>query len=184
MRLKSFSTRLAMSRTVPMSTSDTITVFVPGEAAGIEIALADHAVHRRDEHRVGEVDLQLVETRLRRGELGLRDGDLRHRGVVARLGVLERLLRDEPALEARLRALERACRDVLVVLARDDRGAVDLDVGLRLVDLLAKLAVFDLGDLLAACHAIAKLNLHRVEPAGHARHDVDGGLADRDCRRP
>ncbi len=29
-----------------------------------------------------------------------------------------------------------------------------------------------------ACHAIAELDLHGVEPARHARHDVDGGLAD------
>ena len=79
MRLKSFSTRLAMSRTVPMSTSETIAVFRTGKAARVEVAPADHAIHRRDEHRVREVDLELVETGLRGRELGFRDVDLRDR---------------------------------------------------------------------------------------------------------
>ena len=49
--------------------------------------------------------------------------------------------------------------------------------GLRLLDLLLQLLVFDLGDPLAAGDAVAELHVDLLEPARRARHDRDGGIA-------
>ena len=110
--------------------------------------------------------------------LRLGDAHLRHRRVVARLGVFEHLLGHQPALVARLAAAEHVGRDLLVALAVDDRRLVHVEVRLRLADLLQELAVFDLGDLLALGDAVAELHGDRLEPARHARLDVHRRLAD------
>ena len=81
-------------------------------------------------------------------------------------------------LERRLRAVERRLRDLEVALALDDRGFVDFEVGLRLVDLLVDVAVFHLRDLLALGDTVAHLHEDRLEPAVDARDDVDRLLAD------
>ena len=74
--------------------------------AGVQHALADEPVHRRRDQRVGEVDLQLVETRLCLRVLRLGQIELGRRRLVARFGVVERLLRDQLALEQVARAIE------------------------------------------------------------------------------
>ncbi len=119
------------------------------------------------------VIFELVDPRLRLHDLRFRHRDLRERRVVAGLRVLEILLGHQSVLERRLRAVERRLRDLQVALALDDRGFVDLEVGLRLVDLLLDVAVFHLRDLLALGDAVAHLHEDGLEPAVDARDDVD-----------
>ena len=64
-RRRSFSTTLATSRTTPMSTTEMNGEFGRDPRAGVERALADEPADRRRDDRVREVDLQLVEPRLR-----------------------------------------------------------------------------------------------------------------------
>ena len=62
---RSFSTTLATSRTRVMSTTSATGRLLRHECAGIDVRLGDEAVHGRRDHRVRQVDAQLVEPRLR-----------------------------------------------------------------------------------------------------------------------
>ena len=91
--------------------------------------------------------------------------ELRLRGLVARVGVVEGLLREQLALEEAARALEVGLRQPEVGLALPD-GRLRHVVGrFGLLDLLEHLAVFDLGERLAAAHLIAQLHADRLAAA-------------------
>ena len=146
--------------------------------ARIDGAAGDEAVDRRDDDRVLEVDAKLVEPRGRLVVLRAREIELRDRRLVARLGVVERLLRQQLPREQVARPLGVGLGELEVRFALPDGGARDLERRLLLLDLLLELEVFDLGDPLSARHAIAEADGDVLQPAGRARHDRDGGVAD------
>ncbi len=100
--------------------------------------------------RVGEVDLQLVEPRLGLCELRLGEIELRRRRLIACVGVVEGLLRNQLPLEEIARAIEVGLGQAQIGLALADGRRRDLEGRLRLLDLFEQLAVFDLRQLLAA----------------------------------
>src|SRR5690606_8409534 len=63
-------------------------------------------------------------------------------------------------------------------LTLPDRGFRHLERGFLLADLLADLAILDLGDRLAPADRIAKLDVHGFEPSVDAGHGLDGGGPD------
>ena len=110
---------------------------------------------------------------LRARQIELRDGRL-----VPRLGVVERLLRQQLPREQVARALGVGLGELQVRFALPDRGARHLERRFLLLDLLLELEVFDLGDALSARHAVAEADGDVLQPAGRARHDRHGGVAD------
>ena len=89
MRRRSFSTTLATSRTTPMSTTEMNDEFGVTHAPGSSMRLPTKPLTGDVMIGVGEVDLQLVEPRLRLRVLRLGEIELGHRRLVARLGVVE-----------------------------------------------------------------------------------------------
>ena len=109
---------------------------------------------------------------LRAREVHRRDG-----GLVPRLVVVQRLLRQQLALEQVPRTLDVGLCEPQVRFALPDGRTRDLHRRLGLPDLLLQLLVFDLGEALAAADPVAELHVDLFEPAGRARHDRDGGVA-------
>ena len=161
MRRRSFSTRLATSRTKWMSTTDRNDEFGAHERAGVQAPAADEPVDRGEDPRVRQVDPQFLEPRRRLASLGPRQVDLRHRRVVPRLGVVERLLRDQVAPEEVPRALEVALGELEVGFALADRGLRHLERRLGLAHLLADFAVLERGQQLAPADRVAQAHVHR-----------------------
>jgi hypothetical protein len=64
-----------------------------------------------------------------------------------------------------------------------DVGLVHVERGLRLIDLLADFAIFDLGDQLALGDPIAKFHRNALDAARDAGNDVDRSPRPRGCRR-
>ena len=90
-------------------------------STGVEHALGDEAADRRRDDGVGQVDLQLVEPRLRLRELRAGEVELRHGGLIARVGVVEGLLRNQLALVEVARAIQVRLREPQVGFALADR---------------------------------------------------------------
>ncbi len=149
-----------------------------GKRAGIEVALADEAVDRRHDLRVRQADLQLVESGLGLFELRLGKVELRDGRLMPRVDVIERLLRQQLAIEEAARAVEAALRQLQVRLALANRRLRDLIGGLRAADLLADFAVLDASDDLSLPHGIAELHAHDLQTPVGARHDFDRRRAD------
>ena len=111
-------------------------------------------------------------------ELRLRQIDLRFRRHVARLGIVERLLGEQLALEEVLRALEVQLGDLEVGLALPDGGLRHFERGLGWAHLLEDFAIFDLGHHLAAPDGVAQLHVDAQQTAAGLRRDLDGLQAD------
>ena len=125
-----------------------------------------------------EVDAQLVEARLRLRALRAREIELRDRRLIARLVVVERLLGQQLPLEEVARALDVGLRQLQIRFALADRGRDTSCAGFGLLDLFDDLEVLDLGDALAAGHAIAEPHGDVLQASGGARRDRHRGLAD------
>ena len=110
--------------------------------------------------------------------LRLREIELRLRGLIPRVGIVERLAGQQVALEQAARALEIVLRELQVGLALPDRRLRHVVGRFGLLDLLDDFAVFDLRDRLAEPDGIAQLHVHRVETALAAGHRVDRRRAD------
>ena len=145
-----------------------------GERSRIEEALADEAIDRRDNLRVRQRDLELVEAGASGLELRPRQVELRQRRLVPRVDVVERLLRQQLALVEVARSVEVVLGQLQVGFALANRGLADAVGRFRLPHLLANLQVFDAGDDLALLDRVAELDIHGLQPAVDARHDVDG----------
>ena len=98
--------------------------------------------------------------------------------LIARVGVVEGLPRNQLAFEQVARAIEVGLRQPQVGLALTDRRGRHFIRGLRLLDLLQELVVFDLGELLTARDAIAQPHEDLLEPAGDLGHGFDRRGAD------
>ena len=108
-----------------------------------------------------------------------REIDRRHRRLVARLVVVERLLRQQLPLDTGCATARRwSAASLQIGLALADGRLRDLLGRLGLLDLFLDLEVLDLGDALAAAHAIAEAHVDVLEPARGARRHRHGGLAD------
>ena len=94
-----------------MSTTERNAEFGVTHAPGIERPLADEPVHRRGDDGVAQVDLQLVEPRLRLLVLRLGEIELRRRRLKPRLRIVVGLLRNQLAVEQVLRAIEVRLRE-------------------------------------------------------------------------
>ncbi len=161
-----------------ISTTEATGAFVLANAPGIEVALADEAVDGRDDLRVRQGDFQFVEPGLGLFELGARQVELRDRRLVARVDVVEGLLRQQLPLVETARALEVVLRQLEIRFALANRRLRDLIRRLGAADLLADLAVLDARDDLPLPDRIAELDVHDLQPAVGARHDLDRGGAD------
>ncbi len=111
-------------------------------------------------------------------ELRPREIELRGRRLVARVDVVERLLRQQLPLVEAARAIEVGLRQLQVGFALADRGLRDLVGRLRLTHLLAQLAVLDARDDLTLPHRVAELDVDVLQPPVGARHDFDRCGAD------
>ena len=98
--------------------------------------------------------------------LRAREIERRDRRLVARLVVVERLLRQQLALEQAARPLDVGLRQLQVGFALANRRLRHLLSGFGLLDLLLDVEVFDLGDALTAADAVAELHVDRLEAAG------------------
>ncbi len=172
------STRLATIRTTRMSTIEATGAFVLANAPGSRKRLPTKPSTGDDDLRVRQRDLQLVEPRLGLLELRPRQVELRQRRLMPRVDVVERLLRQQLAIEEVLRAIEVGLRQLEIGLALPDRRFADLVGGFGLAHLLANLAVLDARDHLAFAHRVAELDVDRLEATVHARHDLHGRGAD------
>ena len=90
-----------------------------------------------------------------------REIELRHRRLVARVDVVEGLLRQQLPLVEAARAIEVGLRQLEVGFALADGGLRDLVGGLRLPHLLADFAVLDARDDLALPDRVAELDVDR-----------------------
>ena len=139
-----------------MSTTSTTGTFCDTNAPGSTVRFEHEAVHRRDDDGVAEIDAELVEARLRLRALRPRQVDRRDGRLVPRLVVVERLLGQQLPFEEVARALGVGLRQLQVGFALADGRFRHLLRGFRLLDLLLDLEVLDLGEPLAAGHAIAE----------------------------
>ena len=147
---RSFSTTLATSRTELMSTTDTTGAWFDAQAPGSTLRLPTKPF-------TGEVMLVLARLmrssssrawvceNWARARSSWADGRRR-----ARLGVVERLARQQLAVEQALRAIEVDVGELEVGLALADGGLGHLVRRLGLLDLLDDFLVLDLGQQLAA----------------------------------
>ena len=139
-----------------MSTTSATGASLRHERAGIDVALRDETVHRRRDHRVRQIDAQLVEACLRLVGLRAREIELRERGLIARLVVVQGLLRQQLTLEQAARAFDVGLGQLKVGFPLTNRRERDFLRRFGLLDLLDDLEVLDLGEALTAVHAIAE----------------------------
>ncbi len=152
-----------------MSTTSTTGAFCETKAPGSTVRRDDEAVHRRGDDRVGDVDAQLLEPRLRLRRLRAGQIERGESRLIARFVVVEGLLRQELAFEEAARALDVGQRQLQVGLALADGRLRDFLRGFRLFHLLLQLEVFDRGDPLTARDAVTQLDVDLLQPAGRAR---------------
>ena len=143
------------------------------EGAGIQAPASDEAVDGGEDSRVREVDAELFQPRRRLIALGLGQVDLGQRRVVPRLGVVQRLPRDQAAPEQVPGALEVALGVLEVGFALPDGGPRHFQRGLVLAHLLAQLAVLERRQQLAPAHRVAEADVHRLDAAADLGHDVN-----------
>ena len=160
-----------------MSTTESDRRVGRDEGAGVEQALADEAVHRRPDLGAAERDLQLVEAGLRLVELGAREIELGLRRLMAGVGVVERLARQELALEQAARAIEVGLGELQVGLALAHGRACHVERRLGLVHLFLDLAGLDPGEGAALDDAIADPDRDLLEAAVDLAGDFDRRLA-------
>ena len=138
----------------------------------------DDAAERRADDGVVEVALRYRETGLGDTQRAARDVETRLRGVVARLGVVERLRADERGRELRAVALVHRARVVERDLRRRKVRALLLDLRRRLRDLRPHVRVVEARDDLARFDSLPFLDQHGRDLARDlGRHR---GLAPRD----
>ncbi len=101
------------------------------ERAGVNGAARHEAVDRRHDDRVGQRDAKLVEPRVRLVVLRAREIELRDGGLIARLGIVERLLRQQLTREQIARPLGVGQRQLEVGLALADGRLRDFLRGFR-----------------------------------------------------
>ncbi len=145
--------------------------------AGVEVTLADEAVDRGHDLRVGEGDLQLLEPGLGGFELGLGELELRHGRLLPRVDVVEGLLRQQLPLVEAAGTIEIVLRQLEVRLALANGGLRDRVGGFRAANLLADFAVLDAGDDLSLPDRVAELDVDDLQPAVGARDNLDRGRA-------
>ena len=100
------------------------------------------------------------------------------RRLVARLGVVERLLGDAAALEEVLRAIEVGLGELEVGLALADRGLRRPRTTPRPASPARESRGPRLGEQLAPADAVAQPDVHRFEPPADLGHDLDRRRAD------
>ena len=141
--------------------------------AGVEVTLADEAVDRGHDLRVGEGDLQLLEPGLGGFELGLGELELRHGRLLPCVDVVEGLLRQQLPLVEAAGTIEVVLRQLEIRLALANGGLRHRVGGFRPADLLADFAVLDAGDDLSLPDRVAELDVDDLQPAVRARDDLD-----------
>ena len=142
------------------------------ERAGVDHPSRDEPVDRGADQRVGQRDAELLEPGLCLYELRPGQVELGVVGLIARLRILERLLRQQLAVEQVAGSLDVGFRELEVRLALPDRRTGDLECRLGLLHLLTNLTILDSGDLLATRDAVAKPYKHFLEATGGLRHPL------------
>ena len=145
--------------------------------ARIHRAPRDEPVDRREDHGVLEREPQLVEARLRLRILCARQVERRLCRLILRFRIVERLLRQQLALEEVPRALDVGLGEIQIGFALADGRLADLERRFGLLDLFANLLVLDARDALATADPIAELDADLLQASGGLWHDRDRLIA-------
>ncbi len=143
----------------------------------IEEPLADVAVDRRRDHRVGQRNLQLIEPGLGLGELRARKIELGRRRLEPSLRIVHRLPGQQLPVEQAPGPVEIRLGELQIGLALPNGGGRDLMGRLGLPDLLANLEVLDAREGLAPRDAVAKFHGDALQPAVDLWDDLDRSRA-------
>ena len=99
-------------------------------------------------------------------------------GELPRLGVVQRLFRQELAPEELPRAIQVGLCKLQIGFALANGGARNLERRFRLLHLFGHLTIFNTRYALPASDGVAELHIYVFEATGGFRHDGDGLLAD------